>query len=442
MSAIIARQISLVFGFACALAAQPTWSREVSRILQEKCQVCHRPDDIAPFSLLTYEDARAQARNIRHAVESREMPPWKPAPGHGEFKNNISLSDEQRQVILEWVDAGAPEGDPADMPVPQVFSDEWRLGAPDQVLSMPVAYTPVARNDYPDRYRCFVLPEVADRDRYVRAVDVAPGLRQQVHHVLLYLTDDPVQILLARTLEKEDVDEGYDCWGGPRIIPGAGPGLLKVAGGVLGGWAPGFRPVELPPDIGILIPKGAYVIMQVHYNLHEAGEVTAPDQTRVGLYFHENVPRNRLLALPLVNTQFVLEPGEMGKAVVAEFNLDFAEIGLPIPEIFMPKLSAIRIAPHMHQLGTQIGAELTHPDGTRVPLIQIDNWDFHWQGMYDYVAPVPLPYRSRLKATCVFDNTTDRTVRWGESTEDEMCLVYIGFIAEGGLSWLLFGNPL
>jgi hypothetical protein len=95
----------------------------------------------------------------------------------------------------------------------------------------------------------------------------------------------------------------------------------------------------------------------------------------------------------------------------------------------------------MHQLGHQIGAGLSLPDGTEVPLIQIDDWDFHWQGFYDYVSPMPIPYRSKIKASCVFDNTTDREIRWGESTQDEMCLVYIGFTAEGGIAPILFGNP-
>jgi hypothetical protein len=321
-----------------------------------------------------------------------------------------------------------------------VWPTEWRLGLPDQILTMPEAYTPVGRDDYPDRYRCFVLPDVVDQDRWIRAVDVLPGMRQMVHHVLLFLTDEPAQIQLARKLESEDPETGYDCWGGPRITPGAGPGLLKIAGGILGGWVPGTAPVELTPDVAIFVPKGAYVIMQVHYNL-AAVDVALPDQTRVGLYYQTKAPRNRLLTLPLVNDQFVLPPGALDQGVDAEFALDLAAFGVTIPDPLVPKFSAVRIAPHMHQLGRQIGASLSLADGTEVPLIRIDNWDFHWQGFYDYVSPVPIPYRSKIKASCVFDNTTDREIRWGESTQDEMCLVYIGFTAEGGIAPILFGNP-
>ncbi len=437
-----ARLLMLGTGLLCAAAAnaQPTFSRDISRILQQKCQMCHRPNDIAPFSLITYDDVMAQVGAIHAALEEGIMPPWKPIPGHGDFKNNLSLSDDQRQTIMDWLDAGMPEGDPGDLPAPIVYPSEWRLGQPDQVLTMPVAYTPVPRADVPDRYRCFILPNVVDQDRWVRAVDLVPGVRQMVHHVLLYLTDDPAQVAAAQQLEAGNSDPGYDCWGGPIINIGAGPGVLKEAGGILGGWVPGAAVAELTPDVGILVPKGSTVIMQVHYNL-AAVDTPVPDQTRVGLYFQPATPKNRLLFLPLINDTFVLQPGVMGQQVDASFSLDFAEFGFPIPDFLVPKFSAVRIAPHMHQLGHKISADMTQPDGTQVPLIEIDDWDFHWQGFYDYVTPVPIPYRSKLKASCVFDNTTDHEVRWGESTEDEMCLVFIGFTAEGGISPLLFGNP-
>src|SRR5262249_31962258 len=198
-------RLAIPLGLAAGLAgAQPTYSREVSRIFQEKCQTCHRPNDIAPFALLTYDDALKQARHIRDEVDSRIMPPWKPAKDHGDFKNNLSLTDDQRQTILDWIDAGAPEGDPADLPQTRVFADQWRLGYPDQVITMPVSYTPVPREDHPDRYRCFVLPNVVDQDRWVRAVDILPGIRQLVHHVILYLTDDPKQIQLAQKMEQDE----------------------------------------------------------------------------------------------------------------------------------------------------------------------------------------------------------------------------------------------
>jgi hypothetical protein len=420
-------------------AAQPTYSREVSRIMQQKCQMCHRPGDVAPFPLLSYDDAIGHLRAIQFNVDTRVMPPWKPIPGHGDFKYNLSLTDDERQTILDWVDAGAPQGDPGDLPAPLAIPDEWRLGQPDQVVAMSTPYLPVAREDRPDRYRCFILPNVADQDRWVRAVDIVPGARSVVHHIILYMTDNPIQIALARKFEDEDTDPGYDCWGGPRITPSAGPGLLREAGGMLGAWVPGASVAQLPDDIGILLPKGASIIMQVHYNLHH-GDPGTPDLTRAGLYFHQQTPAKRLFALPILNDTFVLPPGSTDQQVDASFNLDLGDFGLPLPDSLVPKFSAIRVGPHMHQLGHKIRADLTAPDGTQTPLIEIDDWDFHWQGFYDFTAPVPIPYRSKITASCVFSNINDHEVRWGESTEDEMCLVFVGFIMQGGIAVLL-GNP-
>lgn len=436
------RLLYALFVTSAALHAQPNFAREVSRIFQQNCQTCHRPNDIAPFSLLTYEDAVTRGRGIRSMVASRSMPPWKPVEGHGDFKNVRRLSDADRQAVLDWVDAGMPLGDPADLPPPTQFSNDWRLGAPDQVVALPQPYTPVPRQDRPDRYRCFAVKDVVDADRWVKTVDVQPGARQVVHHVLLYLTDSPKEIAKLDAMDAEDPQPGYDCWGGPRISPGAGPGFVKAAGGILGGWAPGAQPMALSPDIGILIPKGTALVIQVHYHLDDPDSPAPEDTTRVGLYFHAQAPKNRLLTLPVVNTTFRLEPGVIGKEVPAEFALDLAALaGITLPDFLMPKFSAIAVAPHMHQLGHKFKADLYQPDETQVPMIQIDDWDFHWQGFYEYAKPVPLPYRSTVKATCTFDNPTDRTVTWGESTDDEMCLLYVGFIAEGGISGLLFGNP-
>jgi len=426
----------LILTAAASAWGQPTYSKEVSRIVQQKCQMCHRPGDIAPFPMMTYEDVVAQGRAIRAAVDNRVMPPWKPIPGHGSFRGDLSLSDDQRQTILDWVDAGMPPGDPADMPPDVVYANEWRLGTPDQVLSMAAPYFPIPREDRPDRYRCFVIPTNVDQDSWVKAVDIVPGLRQVVHHVILYLTDDPTQIQLAKTLEDEDPEPGYDCWGGPRITPGIGAGLLKPAGGMLGGWVPGAAPGVLPDTIGTLVTKGAYIIMQVHYNMHHA-DASQPDLTRMGLYFHTNPPKSRLFALPLLNDTFKLQPGVMGQTVEASFKLDFAALGFPIPDAWAPKFSAVRVGPHMHTLGRTIRADVTQPDGTQTPLVEIDDWDFHWQGFYDYADLVPLPYHSTIRATCSFDNDTDHVVTWGESTQDEMCIVFVGFIAEGGIAALL-----
>jgi hypothetical protein len=200
--------------------------------------------------------------------------------------------------------------------------------------------------------------------------------------------------------------------------------------------------VALGADVGILFPKNSALIIQVHYNLENAGDGEPPsDQTRVALYFHDAPPKLRLLTVPIANTTFQLEPGVIAKEVTAEFSLDLqGQLGIPVPEILVPRFSALLVAPHMHQLGRQIRAEMRPPGADPVSLIQIDDWDFHWQGFYEYQQRVALPYRSKIKLACTFDNPTNRVVGWGESTEDEMCLLYMSFVAEGALG-ALFGNP-
>jgi mono/diheme cytochrome c family protein len=405
--------VLLLFLIASA-SAQVTYSREVSRIIQQKCRQCHRPNDIAPFALTSYEDAASRSRSIRNAVEHRIMPPWKPVAGHGEFRDSLALTEEERNTILAWIDADAPKGDPADLPESGDDTGEWALGEPDLVLNMPEPYRPPA--DVSDTYRCFVLPSGLAEDKFVSAVDVLPGNRQTVHHVLLFID------VTGRGEELDQAEEGpgYTCFGGPRTPLSIGSGL--------GGRVPGTRARHLQEGVGIELPRGARVIMQVHYNSHtghghEAEESHShEDQTRVGIYFSREKVRKHLLYLPIVNTQFEIPPGAQDHEVRAS---------LPI---FFPA-KAILVAPHMHLLGRQIKLDLEEFGGSVTPLVYIDDWDFHWQGFYTYQEPVPLRFGSRVRLSCRFDNSVNnfrnpnnppQPVRWGEGTADEMCLAFLG----------------
>jgi hypothetical protein len=398
-------RLFLFFAVAAAAAnAQPTYSREVSRILQDKCQRCHRPGDIAPFALMNYQDASTWAEDIRRVVEQRIMPPWKPVPGHGEFRDDYGLSDEQRQTVIQWAAAGAPEGDPADLPEPLPETGEWQLGEPDVVLTMAEPFE-VPRGK--DLYRCFALPTNFDEDRFLRAVEVKPGNRQIVHHVLLFLD------LNGDSVRKEGKDgyPGYDCFGGP--------GVALDLRGVVGAWVPGMRTHELPEGIGIQIPKGARVVMQIHY--YPAGR-PGPDQSKLGAYFVKSPVKKRLMTLPVVNTSFAIPPGNAAFPVTATF-----------PVFPFADMKVVAAGPHMHLLGRKIRMEFEH-QGRTTPLIRIDDWDFNWQGNYQYKEPIAIPAGSRIRLFCEFDNSAGnprnpsnplKTVRWGEGTEDEMCLGFL-----------------
>ena len=426
--------LSAVLLSSLALQAEtPTWSRDVSRIAQIKCQRCHRPNDIAPFALTTYEEAAKWAEDIGHAVGSGHMPPWKPVPGHGNFRDNFGLTEDERQTILAWVAGGAPEGDPADLPEPLPETGEWELGEPDQIIEMPESFT-MTRGQ--ETNRCFVLPVDLPVDRFVAAAQVKPGNRNIVHHAIVFL-DTTGQ---AEKLDAAEEGPGYTCFGGPGIKINAGLGLgLLDSLGALGGWVPGARVQRLPEGVGIFLSKKARIVLQLHYNAFSRG---GEDKTRIGLYFSkEGTVERRLMYVPVLNSSFVIPPGAEDYEVKAS---------LRVPFFFDAK--AIQIIPHMHTRGRQIKVELERSD-TVESMIRIDKWDFNWQNFYMYEDPVPMPAGSTVRLSCRFDNSgkgggghghgpeeeAPKEVRWGESTSDEMCLVFLGLTFDR-FSLLPFGT--
>jgi hypothetical protein len=388
--------------------AQITYTQEIARIFQAKCQGCHRAGDIAPFALDSYAAAQTWGEDIQRVVRERIMPPWKPVDAHGRFKGDFGLTDEERETILSWYRNGAPEGDAAALPEPLPETGEWHLGEPDAVIQMPELYNVPRRKD---TYRCFVVPTNFDDDQWLKAVQVVPGERQVVHHVILYMD----QTGRSAALDAQDEEPGYECFGGP------GEGVPLSVSSMLGGWVPGSRTEALPDGVGLLIPKGARVIIQMHY--YPAGREHS-DQTKVGLYFAkaEERMRKRMIFLPLVNTTFRIPAGANDHPVAAAMPTLPADIHM--------------VVPHMHLLGRKI-------EVTRTPrlhwnaesLIRIDDWDFNWQGFYTFVKPVRVNFLDRITLNCRFDNSADnprnpsnplKVVRWGEGTEDEMCLAFLG----------------
>ncbi len=391
----------------------PTFNKEVVRIFQNNCQTCHHPGDIAPFSLMTYKDARPWAVAIREQVVMRKMPPWKPAPGCGEFRDGRGLTQEEINTIVAWVNGGAPEGNPADLPPPIEFPDGWPLGAPDLVVQSNVDYTPPTQGDM---YRCFSVPTSSLRgDRWIGALSVKPGNAKIVHHVIAY--GDPTGI--SALLDEGDPGPGYTCFGGPGF----------VTTDILGGWAPGSRGYFAPDGTGIKLTNNSRVVIQIHY--HPTGEKET-DRTPVGIYFSKSPVQRQLMVLPLVNMTFAIPAGAKNHEVTASFT---------IPPLISAKMWAV--TPHMHLLGKKIKVELTKP-GETTPncLINVPDWNFNWQGTYLYQNPINLSAGSTVKLTCNFDNSADnplnpnnppKTVRWGEETTDEMALAFIGLTLDASM---------
>ena len=391
-----------------AVAARPTFTHDVAPILQKNCQQCHRPGQVGPFPLETYQQVFKRADDVAAQVVDRRMPPWKPTPGVGPaFQHSKALTEDEIAVISAWAEAGAPEGNPADMPPPPAFSTDWTLGTPDLILEASADFAIPAEGG--DIYRCFVIPTSIPEDRYIAAIEYRPGNRKVVHHVLSYV-DTTGQ---GRKRDEADPGLGYSCFSGPGV----------EVHGDLGGWAPGMEPSFLPEGVGRSLPSKADVVMQVHY--HPSGKPEV-DRTRIGIYFARKPVKQILHWGFSLNTDMKIPPGAMNYQVEAGHK-GTEKFGWVVPM----DVTALAVTPHMHQLGRDMIMSVTFPDGRDQDLIKIGDWDFNWQNSYFFEKPVDLPKGSVLKVRAHYDNITTKEVHWGEATTDEMCIGFLALVQKG-----------
>ncbi|HXG23719.1 MAG TPA: redoxin domain-containing protein [Chthonomonadales bacterium] len=392
---------------ASVKTATVTYTRDVAPILRQNCLVCHRKGEVAPFSLETYEQAAAWAQQIKAYTANRKMPPWK-AESHGEFLNERRLTDRQIATLAAWADSCTPKGDPKYLlPAPK-FPSGWRLGQPDAVIQMPEPY--LLEADGRDVYRCFVIPTDYPQDRYLSAIEFHPGNRTVVHHVIAYIDTRGA----ARKLDEKDPGPGYSTTGG-------GPGFAPS--GFLGGWAPGNEPRLTPEGVGILLPKGADIVLEVHY--HKSGKPET-DLTKAGLYFCKSPVNKRMRILPVVNLFIQIPPG-------AENHGEKA--AMPV----LQDITIFSVMPHMHLLGRSMRVYVEFPDKSEKQLVYVPDWDFNWQITYQFKEPLKIPKGSLIRLVATYDNTEKnpnnpnkppKEVRWGEQTTDEMCLAFIGYTVD------------
>jgi len=399
---VITLLFCLVFSCTAAVAAPVTFNKDIAPIIYSNCSSCHRPGEIAPFSLLSYQDAGKRAKLIASVTARRYMPPWKPEPGFGDFADVHRLTDQQIELIQNWANSGAVEGDAKDKIEPPKFAEGWQLGTPDLIVEMPQAFTVPA--DGRDIYRCFVVPLNLTEDKSVTAVEFRPGNRKVVHHSILHLEQPGVD----RRRDGADGHPGYNCFGG---------GGVGVEGG-LGGWVPGQRPEFLPDGVGRSVPKGADLVIQNHY--HPSGKPET-DRSSVGIYFSRTPPKRIVVSIPVISRNIYIPAGEREYKVSASFTT-------PI------QMEVNDVAPHMHLIGKEMKVTATLPDGSTKPMIWIKDWDFNWQGQYRFKQPMILPAGTRVDMEATFDNSADnprnpndppKIVRWGEQTTDEMAIVFL-----------------
>jgi len=392
-----------------AVGAEPTYSGDVARILQKNCQGCHRPGEIGPFALDTYEQARKRAGDIAEIVGDRRMPPWKPTPGVGlKLKHDRSLAQADIALLVAWAEAGAPEGERAHLPPPVQFTEGWKLGEPDLVVAPAEAFSIPAGGS--DLYRCFVIPTDLPNDVYVSAVEFRPGNRRVVHHMMAFLDTHGN----GRKKDADDPGPGYASYSG---------GGVELSGD-LGGWAAGNEPIHLPEGVGRLLPCKADILLQVHY--HPSGKPET-DLTKLGLYFARKPVRQSLQWNNASNMKLKLTPGNSNIEVKAKWYV-------PVD------VEALALTPHMHQLGRDITISVTFPGGHSADLMRISDWDASWQSTYYFEKPITLPRGSVVNVLAHYDNSDanprnpnrpPKPVTWGFGVNDEMCVVYIGMVKKG-----------
>jgi peroxiredoxin len=384
-----------------AVKAKPdgsiTFTRDVAPILQNHCQECHRPTQIGPMPLLTYEDALGWSAMIREVVEEKRMPPWHADPKHGKFTNDRSLSDEDRQTLLGWIDQKCPPGDPKDMPKPRTFVDGWRIGKPDAIFEMPVPITVPAKADSGIKYQYVAVATNYDEDRWIQAAEAKPGNRGVVHHIIVY-------IVAPRGLRDPKGRED-----------GIGRGWLVA-------YAPGDQAAFYADGVAKKLPKGAILMFQMHYT---PNGVEATDQSSVGVIFAKQPPKFEAKTRAVAN-KMVIPPGDDNYEVKSATT-------------FPRDVEVVSLMPHMHLRGKDFSYRAVYPDGKAETLLVVPRYDFNWQSIYRLEKPLRLPAGSRIECTARFDNSAKnpnnpdpkKTVRWGDQTWDEMMIGFVDYVYLG-----------
>ncbi len=398
-------------------AAVVTFTKDVAPILYAKCATCHRPGEMAPMSLLTYKEVRPWAKSVREKVVSREMPPWFADPAHGNWANDSSLTQQQIDNIRAWVDGGAKEGDPKDLPPAPKFADtSWKFGQPDSVLSMTEEAAIPSHGTVP--YRYFVVPTNFTEDKYVQFAQLKRGEPSVVHHVIINVRE-PDQGPLPPA--------GEIKFNQQNVNPEAGRTERRQRGGsnnpdgMLVGWAPGMSPLTLRPGNAKLIKKGSVLIFQMHYTTNGTA---AKDRTGVGLWFSKTPVEKRLI------TKGVFTDPQ--KLVIPAGDPNFLSQS---SHTFTDDVHIHSFMPHMHVRGKDFEYKVVYPDGTSKILLRVPKYDFNWQLNYFPKEPIAVPKGSRIECVAHHDNSAGnkynpdptKVVRWGDQTWEEMMIGWLDY---------------
>lgn len=363
-----------------------TYASHIAKIIQSRCQNCHRDNTAAPFSLLTYEDARNWSEMIKETVLTRRMPPWNADPRFGKFENALHMSPKEISILTSWIDAGMPKGDEEQIPANPEYSDGWQIGEPDHVFQMPTTYKVKASGTV--AYQYFVTPTNFDKDVWIQAAEARPGNWKAVHHIIVY--HRPKGSPQTRRLES------------------------------LGGFAPGEEPTMFPKGVGIKLPAGNELVWQLHYTPTGKPEL---DRSEFAVKFCPEPPKHVARQDAALNFSFRIPPAASRHQVVAKRTIKSDS-------------ELLALMPHMHVRGKDFKYQAKFPDGTERTLLSVPFYDFNWQHEYRFADPVYLPKGTVIECTAHFDNSQDnpanpeptKWVTWGDQTWEEMMIGFYTLI--------------
>ncbi len=406
------RQLGTILIFFLAglnvYAQEPNWSEDIAEIFYTHCTECHHSGGIAPFSLIPYEGAYNHRYIIQAVVAAGIMPPWPPNPDYRTFAHQRQLTQEEVNKIVNWINSGALKGDTTLAPEPPIYNGRVSIKDPDLVLQIP-DYTV---NTQSDLYRCFVLPTHVPEGSYITAIEIVPGSRDAVHHVLMFQdkTDKPAE------LDAEDPGPGYTSFGGTS----------SLASKLVFGYTPGQGSYRLPEGMGLKLDKNTNIVLQIHY---PGGLSNIVDSTRVLLKLAQGPMRDihmqqaiSYLGGQLTNGPLFI-PANTKKTFYGKYTVPF-------------DATLLGIFPHMHLIGRTAKAYGVTPDNDTIPLIDIPDWKFNWQGLYLYPRLLKIPAGTVIHTENLYDNTSANPynpydppvdISFGVSTKDEMLIYYFAY---------------
>jgi hypothetical protein len=391
-----------------------TFNEDVLPVLQERCQSCHRPGEVAPMSLLTYEETRPWASAIKEAALLKRMPPWFADPHASKvFSNDRSLTEQEIKMLAAWADGGAPEGDPAGKPEPVEFVDGWNIGEPDAAFEMQQAFQIPAEGVVD--YQYLVIPSGFTEDKWVERAEIRPGNRAVLHHVIVFVRPPD-----STYMEEAKVDEFF--------VPGSYDEKKKEKRNdkreFLIGFAPGTVPEELEPGQAKLIPAGSDFVLQLHYTPNGK---SATDKSYFGLVYAKEPPQERVVTMAVSTEDFVIPAGAPNHRVDADMKIK-------------DDMTLTAMLPHMHLRGKAFEYRVVFPDGRKETLLRVPRYDFNWQLSYYLEEPILLPKGARLECSAWYDNSPNnpanpdpaKEVRYGDQSWEEMMFGFfdVSFPAE------------